>query len=161
MAQQAGIVADQPGRAGGQRIAVAVAFAEQPEHRGQHQHAEADQQPEGRLPAEGLLQHAADDRPDRRRQRHGHRHVGEDAGRAVGPVQVAHHGAAQHRPAAGAERLQEPAQNQHLDRRRQRAGDAGGGEDGHPGQDRRAPADAVGDQAVYQLRPRRSRPGRR
>ena len=76
----------------------------------QHEH-------EDRLPAEGLVEPAADHRADHRHQRHAHGDVADHARRLVGRHHVADDGAAE-RDARGDRRLRHAEGEEDLDRRR-------------------------------------------
>ena len=85
------------------------------------QHGKGQRQPAGAIdaqngeigpPAKPGLDIAAQDGAERRRQRHGGAHVGENAGGTLAPMNVAHDGAADHRPGAGAQRLEQAGGDQ-------------------------------------------------
>ena len=105
--------------------------------------AEEHGQHEGRLPAEMLVEKAANQRSEHRRQRHAHRHVADLARGLVGGHHVAHDRAGEHH-AGCRECLQHAAQKQNLDGwcedRRQRAEN----EDREAGQHHRPPPEPVG-----------------
>jgi hypothetical protein len=83
-------------------------------------------------------------------QRHGARHVAKDAPGLARLVQIAHDGAADHRPDAGAERLDEARRQQERDVGGKRAGDRGERVERHAAKQHRPTTEAVGERAAHQ-----------
>ncbi len=109
------------------------------------------QQHEGRAPAEGDLQRAADGRGDDRREGGDRSHDRQFAARPRTGIDVAHHGARQHDDAGAAQRLHEAQRDQPVDRLRQGAADAGEAVQHQRGQQNRFAADPVRNRSVKNL----------
>ena len=97
------------------------------------------------------LQDAAERRRHHRRERRDRAHAGEFAAGADAVIEIAHHGARQHRSGGHAQRLQAAQRDQHLDRGREYAAEADRDIERERRKQHRLAADMVGDRPIDDL----------
>ena len=126
---------------------------------GQHQagRAEDRDEPEIAAPAPDRLDQPADQGGEARCAGHQGGDDGHGPGQRRPVEQVARHGPHQHDAGAGTDRLQHPPDQQGLQRRGQRAGDAGGDIERQTRQQDRAPPVAIGERPDDKLAERQPR----
>ncbi|MNN17877.1 hypothetical protein D3C81_1310740 [compost metagenome] len=148
--QQPPILTERPSQRGRRRIL--RSRLRQPEHHQQQtERREQPQTDEDRLPAGQRQQRPARGRRKNRRQSHHQHQLGEHLRRVDRIAQVAYHRTRHHHAGTASQGLDETRSDQPVEARRQRADERSQGEQRHAEQQRRAPAEAVGQRPVEQL----------